>query len=196
MSPKVFLSALILAGGKSSRMGRDKSLLPFGGKTMLEHMTQLTQGIFEETIVVVNHRAKTEGLDLSKAKVYEDLFKNGGPLAGIYTGLSYSKHSASCVFTCDMPFIDEVFIRNLLGFWRADMEALCFEDKQGRLQPFPGIYVRSSRFLVRTMLNQGESSMQHFLQVALVNPLVLKEEKLKVFINMNTLEDYYYVLTS
>lgn len=198
------LSAIILAGGKSSRMGRDKALLPFGDETMLEKITALLNPIFEETLVIVDERSKTKDLKLGPAKVHEDLFQNKGPLAGIYTGLSYSKNKACCVFPCDMPFIDSFLILNLVDSWRAacktgephpgfgreDMDALCFEDACGRLQPFPGIYSRSCRFRALSLLNQGEKSMQNFLDVTLIKPLILREEKMKVFMNMNTIEDY------
>ena len=187
-------TGLILAGGKSSRMGRDKALLPLEGRTMLENIAELSGRIFEETLVVVNAREKTEGLHLSGAQVYEDLFKDKGPLAGIYTGLSYAKTQAACVFTCDMPLIDEVLIGELAGFWEAGMDGVAFEDGEENLQPFPGMYGRSTRLLIRTLLNQGESSMHRFLEVAHLKPLVLRKEKISVMVNMNTIEDYYQVL--
>ena len=194
MPDKLPFTALILSGGKSSRMGRDKALLPFGGQTMLENIAKLTGRIFEETLIVVNDRLRIEGLDLRHVKVYEDLFKNKGPLAGIYTGLSYSKTQASCVFTCDMPFIDETLIRELADFWEEGVDALAFEDPEGNLQPFPGVYGRSARFLIRTLLHQGESSMRRFLGAARVKPFILKQEKISILTNMNTIEDYYEIL--
>jgi molybdopterin-guanine dinucleotide biosynthesis protein A len=191
---KIPLAAILLAGGKSRRMGRDKALLRFGEVTMLEHLARLAGRVFEDTLVVVERRSKTKGLDLGGAKICLDVFQNRGPLAGIYTGLSYASCEAACVLTCDMPFVDEVLLRSLAGFWRAGEDAVCFEEKGGRLQPFPGIYARSSRFLMRTLLDQGEASMKRFLEVALVRPLEFREERIEVFTNMNTIEDYYHVL--
>lgn len=194
MLAKLPFTALILAGGKSSRMGRDKALLPFGGKTMLEHTVDLTLPIFQEALVILRDRSKIEGLNLGRAKIHEDLFKNQGPLAGIYTGLAYSTTKAACVFTCDMPFIDEVLIRDLLHFWQDSIDALCFEDEKGRLQPFPGVYSRSSRFIIRALIDQGERSLGRFLEVASVKPLMLQKERIQVLTNLNTIEDYYRVL--
>lgn len=188
------MTAMILAGGKSSRMGQDKALLKFGDRTLLEHLAALMKPIFSETLVILDEREKTNNLDLSDAKVYEDLPKGKGPLAGIYTGLLYSKNEMSCVFTCDMPFVDEPLIHQLTGFWEQDYDAVCLEVPQGNYQPFPGIYARSARYVMGFLLNRGEGSMKKFLEVASVKPLVLEEEKIEVLMNMNTIQDYYRVL--
>lgn len=194
MKERLPLTGIILAGGKSSRMGRDKALLRFGDQTLLEHLAFLLGSIFEETLIVVDEKDKLEGLALGETKVYEDLVKARGPLGGIYTGLCYSKSKASCVLTCDMPWVDEVILQKLVNFWGEDDDVLCLENPQGELEPFPGVYSRSSRYLMRLLLERGEAAMHRFLEVAVVKPLVLKEEKIRVLTNMNTIEDYYRVL--
>lgn len=194
MPPKLPLSAIVLAGGQSSRMGRDKALLPYGEKTMLEHTAHLARNLFAETLIVVNDLAKIDKLELKGCKIYEDLFKQKGPLAGIYTGLVYSKNPANCILTCDMPLLDEEILRRLVEFWEKDFDVLCLEDPQGRLQPFPGIYLRSAMPLIHLLLERGENSMRHFLEIAMVKPLVIQQEQIRVLTNMNTVEDYYWVL--
>lgn len=194
MKTKLAMTAMILAGGKSSRMGQDKALLKFGGRTLLEHLTALMKPIFSETLVIVDEREKLKGLDLSNSKVYEDLPKGKGPLAGIYTGLLYSRNKMSCVFTCDMPFVDEPLIRQLTRFWEEDYDVVCLEGPQGNYQPFPGIYARSARYVMSFLLNRGEGSMKKFLEVTSVKPLILEEERIEVLTNMNTFQDYYRVL--
>ena len=196
MRDPISMTAIILAGGKSSRMRRDKALLPFGEKTMLEHIVDLVSPIFDETIVIVDTIAKVENLKLCEAQVYDDLIKNRGPLAGIYTGLSHSKTRANCVFTCDMPFIDPFLVEELVKFWEENYDVICLEDTEGRLQPFPGIYDRSSRHLMRLLLDKGYGSMLRFLEVVTAKLLVLKREKIQVLTNMNTVEDYYRVLSA
>jgi len=188
------LTGIILAGGKSSRMGQDKAFLRFGDCTLLEHLAFLLGSIFEETLIVVDQKDKLEGLVLGEANIYEDLIQARGPLGGIYTGLCYSKTKASCVLTCDMPWVDEVILRELVNFWGEDDDVLCLENPQGELEPFPGVYSRSSRHLMRLLLERGEAAMHRFLEVAIIKPLILKEEKIRVLTNMNTIEDYYRVL--
>lgn len=194
MKGKFPLTALILAGGKSSRMGQDKALLKFGEVTMLEHLAGLINPLFEETLVIVDDRAKTDRLRLGEAGVYEDWVKGQGPLAGIYTGLLYSRQNASCIFTCDMPFVDREMIRGLVGFWEEGYDVVCLEESPGRYQPFPGIYLRTSRHLMRFLLDKGENSLGRFLESASVKPLVFEREKVRLLENMNYIEDYYRVL--
>ena len=188
------MTAMILAGGKSSRMGRDKAFLKFGGVTMVENLVSLLIPLFEETFVIAEEKEKFKSLNLGPARVCEDFIKGRGPLAGIYSGLSYSKTQASAVFTCDMPFIDSSFIEELIEFWEGDFDALAIEDGKGRLEPFPGIYARSSRHLMRLLLNRKEASMHRFLEVAVVKKLILRKERVRILTNMNTIEDYYAVL--
>ena len=198
------ITGIILAGGKSSRMGRDKALLPFGGKTLLEDMAQRMSGIFDETLVIVDERAKTEGLDLGAAQVHEDLVKYQGPLSGIYTGLCDSKNRASFVWPCDMPLIDEWAIHQLIRKWKTEFsgledlspEVICFEDAEGRAQPFPGVYRRSARTLIRLLLDQGQASMNRFFEVVTVRSFPLDQEKAEVLTNLNTPEDYEKILRS
>ncbi len=194
MLGKIAMSAIVLAGGKSSRMGRDKALLPFGKRTMLEHLAAITPSLFEETWIVVDQKSKTEGLHLEGAQVCEDLMKHRGPLAGLYTGLCASHLNANCVLTCDMPLVDEALLRNLVDYWDSDLDGLCLEDAKGHLQPFPGIYSRSCRLLMRSLLDVGEASMKRFLQVAVIKPLPVSEETEPAFTNMNTPEDYRVLL--
>lgn len=188
------MTAVLLAGGQSRRMGRDKSLLKFGEETVVEYLTALFSGIFAETMLIVNRREKLKGLNLVGAAIYEDLLPGRGPLAAVYTGLRYAGHQAACVFTCDMPLVDEMLIRELVDFWEEGSDVVCLEDSKGKYQPFPGIYSRESYSFMAHFLRRGEGSMGAYLSVASVKPLILKEEKIAVLTNMNYIEDYYRVL--
>lgn len=194
MPKQISLSAIVLAGGKSSRMGRDKSLLPFGERTMIEHLASILRPVFSETLVIVDRKMKFTGLDLRGAAVHEDRFPGRGPLGGIYTGLAESGHGAACVVTCDMPFVDGDFLRQLAGFWEESYDALCLENPEGELEPFPGIYHRQSRHLARLLLEGGQLSVRLFLRVAAVKVLTIETKKIRVFTNLNTVEDYYQAL--
>lgn len=190
VSEKILMSAVILAGGQSSRMGRDKALLPFGPGTLLEFLADAVSSIFCETLIVVNEKQKCAGLDLGGAGIYEDLFKNRGPLAGLYTGLSYAQHQASCVLTCDMPFLDEKVLREMASVWQEGYDVICLEDSEGIAQPFPAIYLRSCKYLISLLLERREHSMKRLFEVATVKTFTLPQETKKVLMNMNTPEDY------
>ena len=193
MKNKVPMTAIILAGGKSSRMGRDKALLKFGGETVLEDLVQLTTSLFSETFIIAGPSKNYQQLNLRGAVIFNDFWENKGPLVGLYTGLSYSMHQVSCVLTCDMPFVDASLIRELAALWQEGYDAVCPEDFEGRLQPFPGIYCRSSRHFIRLLLDRGETAMRRLFDILVIRPLVLGKKESEVLANMNTLKDYEQV---
>ncbi len=194
MGSKFSMTGIILAGGKSSRMGRDKALLKFGEKTLLENLIHLSDRTFNETLVIVNDKSKLDGLDLGSTHAYEDLIQERGPLAALYTGLVYSKNPDACVLTCDMPFVDDFILNELAEFWEVGYDAICIEEPEGNYQPFPGIYRRSCRGIIKSLIDRGENAMKCFLQITSVKSLILEKEKIEILTNMNCLEDYYQVL--
>lgn len=188
------MTGMILAGGKSSRMGDDKALLKFGEASLLEHLAWILAPLFKEVLILVDEKEKLKHLSLGEAKVYQDFIKHQGPLGGIYTGLLYAQYPAACVLTCDMPLIDEQTLCALVGFWEEEYDLVSLEEPEGNYHPFPAVYGRPSRHLMRFLLNRGENSMRRFLECATVKPLTLQEERIRVMTNMNFIEDYYKIL--
>ena len=193
MKNKLPMTAVILAGGKSSRMGCDKALLGLGDETVLENQARLTASIFSETLIIASRNKNYQRLNLYGAVVLHDFLENKGPLVGLYTGLAHSTHQTSCVLTCDMPLVHERLLRDLAGFWQEEYDAVCPEDSEGRLQPFPGIYRRSSRHFIRLLLDRGETAMRRLFDVLVIRPLVLGQKDSEALLNMNTPEDYEQV---
>ena len=190
MENKVPMTALILAGGKSSRMGCDKALLKFGEETLLEDLVQLTTSIFSETFIISSQSKNYQQLNLRGAVVLNDFWENKGPLVGLYTGLSYSTHQVNCVLTCDMPLVDVSLLRELAALWQEGYDAVCPEDSEGRLQPFPGIYGRSSRHFIRLLLDRGETAMRRLFDILVIRSLALGKKESELLANMNTIKDY------
>ena len=85
MSP---LHGLILTGGASSRMGRDKALLKFGAETILEDVIRLTTSLFSETFIIASQSKNYHPLNVRGAVILNDFWENKGPLVALYTGLS------------------------------------------------------------------------------------------------------------
>ncbi len=191
MLKKIPMTGILLAGGKSSRMGKDKALLPFGECTALEHLGKLFDSLFQQTLILVADRTKYFSLDLPKGFFFEDLVKNRGPLGGLSTGFAYANHSPCFAATCDMPLIHEPFIRSMVRAWKAELgDALCIQDPEGRWEPFPGIYNRENRSLVRVLMDSGHLSMSRLFEVISVDGWAMPEEYREVMVNMNTPADY------
>ena len=195
MLKKIPMTGILLAGGKSSRMGTDKALLPFGRRTVLEHLGKLFDSIFEQTVIIVNDKTKYLSLDLPSRFFLEDLVKNRGPLGGLSTGFAYANHSDCFVGTCDMPLIHELFIREMIKAWKGKtIDALCTKNPEGRWEPFPGIYKRENRSLIRILMDLGHLSVGRLLEVIAVDPWTMPESFKGVMMNMNTQTDYQAVL--
>ena len=104
------ISCAILAGGRSSRMGKDKALLEVNGKKLVQRVHEKVKNLFAETIVIAN---KPDALTFLDIPIFSDLIANLGPLGGIYTALKHSSFPQCLVIACDLPFIPEELIRSL-----------------------------------------------------------------------------------
>ncbi len=105
------ISCIILAGGKNSRMGKQKIFLRFGESSILELQTFLLRQIFEEIIVVTN---TPNAYQTDDTKIIRDIISECGPIGGLYSGLSVSSNIHSFLIACDMPFINIELIRYMV----------------------------------------------------------------------------------
>lgn len=163
MRPKLPLTGVILAGGKKSH-----------GRALIESLACLMDSLFEETLVIVNDNKNFASLGMKNTAVYGDLFKNQGPLASLYTAMAYAKYPRCCVISCDMAMIDRTLLMDLAQPEQEAYDILCLEDENGKPSPFPGIYSRASRFLIRLLIERREYSMQRFMQVAVAKAVAPK----------------------
>ncbi|WP_019154043.1 molybdenum cofactor guanylyltransferase [Robertmurraya massiliosenegalensis] len=128
-------TGIILAGGKSSRMGTNKALLMIEGKTIIEQAVEELRSIVNNIIIVTNSFEDYAFLNLPMVK---DEWKDMGPLAGIHAGLSFSKTERNLIVACDMPFISaklgDVLLKQL-----EDYEA-AIPEISGQLHPLFAAY--------------------------------------------------------
>jgi len=139
-------SAIILAGGKNSRIGKNKAFIELPtGETILQHTINILQEIFPEIIIVTNQSQDPEfGKDAYlkfNAQVVEDLIKESGPLGGIFTGLCYSVSKHNFVVACDMPFIKPALIRLLLE--ESGNYDVVIPEIDGEVEPLFAVYSKN-----------------------------------------------------
>ena len=96
------ITGVILAGGKSSRMGTDKGVLELNGKKIIEHIIYSIKPVVDEIIIISN----SNNYDYLGFKVYSDIIKERGPLAGIHTALTHTTTERNLIVSCDIPFIN------------------------------------------------------------------------------------------
>jgi len=112
MIKKEELTGIILAGGKSSRMGKDKGLCEFNGKALVAYAIETLKPLCGKLIISANHFP--EKYEQFEVPVIGDEIKNIGPMGGIYTCLKHSTTRHNLVLSCDTPFVGTILLKHLL----------------------------------------------------------------------------------
>lgn len=136
----LFGTAIILAGGKSSRMGFDKARIEICGKPIVALIIDQLREIFEDVIVVTNNPKDFSGLD---ARITGDILKGAGPLGGIHSGLTLAKSEYSFLTACDMPVISTKYAKYMMDIARRDMPHAVITAKGDWVEPFHALYKKS-----------------------------------------------------
>ncbi|CAN5314522.1 molybdenum cofactor guanylyltransferase [soil metagenome] len=103
------ITGILLAGGKSSRMGSDKGILKVNGLAMAEHVIHALEKITSSIIIIANN----ENYAQFGYPVYKDVITDCGPMGGIYTGLLHSETNLNLVVSCDIPFVSVELLQAL-----------------------------------------------------------------------------------
>lgn len=106
------ISGIVLAGGKSRRMGRDKAFLDFGGMPLIARVIERVRRVCTEVIIVANDVDAYAHLG---ARVVKDVYPGKGSLGGIYSGLLAAREEHALVVACDLPFLNETLLRYLIA---------------------------------------------------------------------------------
>ena len=183
-------TAVILTGGKSSRMGRPKALLPFDGEPLIAHMVRRLARVFPETVVVA---APDQELPLLPVTLARDEVAYQGPVSGIYHGLQAATKEVCFVTSCDAPFLSLPLISHLLS-QTTDCDVVV-PFWQERFQPLHAVYRRSVAPLLHEQLERSE--LRPISLYPKVRTREIHESEVRrfdpeglSFLNMNTPEDY------
>ena len=191
------ITGIILSGGKSSRMGENKSLLKIGNKTIIERIVELMKDIFSENIIITNTPDEYKFLQLP---LYEDIYKWKGPLAGIHSGLTYSKTEKNFVISCDTPLMTKEMIQYIVNF--QTRKPIVFCRAAGYRQPLIGVYKKQIIIEIEKFLSDNDEttdkSFHHFLKkvnAEIIDPQDLLFYKDELFFNVNSPDDYTTILS-
>lgn len=187
-----FKSAVILAGGRSTRMGFDKQMLEVRGKRIVEHLISLLRTRFEDIMV----SSPTLTLyALEQVRAIQDIHENIGPLGGIHSALVHAKSEAVFTIACDMPFLEVPYIDFMMDQMEGRACDACVTSYGGHLETFHAFYCRSALPVLEGELAQGRYSVNRF--TGKINTLIIPEEIAKqylpdwrAFTNLNTPQDY------
>jgi molybdopterin-guanine dinucleotide biosynthesis protein A len=183
------ITGMILAGGRSIRMGQDKAFIEVDGIPIILRIFAVLDRLFPETIIVANEEEPYGKLGIP---VYSDLIPGQGALGGLYTGLVRSTFSYAFCVACDMPFLSQPLIHYLLG--KIDQYDAVVPHTSDGLQPLHAIYSKKCVEPIRHVLELGITKVVDvypLIRLGIVDEkefLALDPEK-RSFTNVNTPED-------
>ena len=189
------IGALILMGGKNSRMnGNVKGLLKIKNSKFLEKI-QETLNDFSSIYLSINDKFSKEqkqNFENMGFKIIEDIYKEIGPLGGIYSSLLNCKEEYLFITACDMPFITKNSIEVLCNKVDKNTDGVVFYDKNNKLYPLGAIYSKNVLPIIEEMIEKKYYKLSYLIEKS--NFVKINIEKtdipLKVLSNINTLQEY------
>ena len=181
MATETQITGIILAGGKSSRMGFDKGFALYNNKPFVAHIIDAMRPLVDHIIIVSNN----ENYDRFNLKRVNDLIEDTGPLAGLYSGLFHSKTENNLVLSCDIPLINEVVLRRLIDDISFKKDIIQFSIN-GKTNPLIAIYKKRCLASCLKTLESGERRLQTFVKHQNTKTIRLESSLEKYVSNINT----------
>jgi len=185
------VTGVLLAGGKSRRMGQDKRLLSVGDATLYTRSLSVLRAIFERVVVVV---AQDSPLVASDAPVLRDVIPHCGSLGGLYTGLKEARTQWVFAVACDMPFLDPGTIRHFTSL-KGEGDVIMAKLRNG-FQPMHALYHRNCLPIMEGLIHAQDFKIHRLADhPSLRARIVIPEELSRVdpegrsFYNVNTPAD-------
>jgi molybdopterin-guanine dinucleotide biosynthesis protein A len=183
------VSAFVLAGGRSSRMGTDKAFVEYQGRTLLSRAVDLVTGI-TRNLYILGSRERFGAF----GDVVEDEIPDHGPLGGIHAALRASSSDRNLILAVDMPFVTAAFLQYLLGEAERNEAVVTAPRAAGNWQPLCAVYRRAFAAPADSALRSGHNRIDALFEKTTLR--IIDEEELgragfsaKLFRNLNTREE-------
>lgn len=185
MGPEA-VTGVVLAGGRSSRMGTNKALLEVGGVRLIDGAVATLRAIFPEVLLIANDPEAYVSLGLP---VFPDLLPGKGPLGGLYTAVSAAHHPWAFCLACDMPFANPTLIRYLASL-AEEFDVVVPRTPEG-VQPLHALYGKTCLPAMRRHLDEDRLKIDRLydgLRVRYVEEDEMRphDPELLSFWNLNT----------
>ncbi|MCI0812879.1 MAG: molybdenum cofactor guanylyltransferase [Chloroflexi bacterium] len=204
MGTQLNASGIVLAGGRSRRLGRAKALEPFQGEPLIRRVIDRLSRITDDLVFVVNDHEQASALPISSRDIdltYDiviDKYPDGGSLGGIYTGLLAANSQWAFVVACDMPFLNVELMRHMLSM--RDGQDVVVPRTDGYPEPTHALYNKSCLPFIEKRLKRDDLKIARFFDEIRVRFLEEAEVRgldgdLLSFFNVNTQDDLDRALT-
>ena len=182
------LYGLVLAGGRSSRMGADKAALQYAGRTQLERAMALLAPHVVRAYVSVRAEQRADPVRARYPQIADEL-DDLGPIAGLLAAQAHHPQAAWLVLACDLPFLDELTLTQLLAARDAGGLATAYRSSHDGLpEPLCAIYEPASGPALRAYVAQGNRCPRRFLRQ--VAARLVTEPNPRALDNINTPQEY------
>lgn len=182
------MKGLILIGGQSSRMGQDKSLLNYHGKTQREYLFELLKKYCSD--VYFSCRAN-QSEQINEDKIID--FQGIGPIGGILSAFDFDDTTDWLVIACDMPLIDEDVIQELTNHFKTSDKTTAFNNPENNSpEPLLTIYKRGSFKPIKLFVESGQKSPMRYLKS--IDIQLINSKSISFLKNINTPEEYKKML--
>jgi molybdopterin-guanine dinucleotide biosynthesis protein A len=187
---KIAFTGVVMAGGRSTRMGRDKALLKLAdGRTLLEQAVETLRVLSATEVIVSIANAKSYGLPGTRE--IADVRPDCGPLGGLHACLVAAEHPLCAVLAVDVPAMTPEYLRGLLGRTKSGRGVVPMVDDSA--EPLVAVYPKEALSEVERALDAGEFSLQKLVrrleQAGLVECVPVAEGDRTLFANWNSPED-------
>ena len=191
------VTGIILAGGKSSRLGRDKAWEDVGGQRIIDRVIGALQSSCDEVLIIGDRPERQNELSLPKCIQYRsDDLKGRGSIGGLYTGLKAADTLWSLVVACDMPFISRELIRFMLSIISKNRCDAIVPVINGRYQPTHALYNSTCIPFIEKNISSGNFRMDSYFDEIYLEEISedvinsIKGAELSFF-NVNTEDDLF-----
>ncbi len=180
-------SFILLAGGKSSRMGRDKASLPMLGSSLLQLQLDKARLLGADDILISGGQEYIPG-----TRAIPDILPERGPLGGLHACLAAAKHPACVVLTVDMPLLPVPILRELLE--RHQDAELTLAQHGEKWEPLVGVYASCLHARIAPMIGHGGAPVLRLIEASAHQFIPLKSDEI-LWANCNTPQDFEKMLS-
>lgn len=171
------MTSIILAGGKSSRLGRRKPLQAIGGKSLIQWVIDRLAVLSREIIIATAHGEAIPYVSDAKIKTVADIYPEKGPLAGIYSGLIASSSSQAIVVGCDTPFLSVGFLEYMTRI-SSTFDAVV-PRIENEVEPLCAVYSKTCLAHIQELLEQNDLRIDRLFGVVKVR--YVEEDEINSF---------------
>lgn len=180
------ITGIVLAGGKSSRMGTDKSLMMLNEKPIISYVIEAIRPLCSQIVISSNKHV----YDFTGCEVWPDLYPVQAPMIGIYSCLERSSTDLNIVVSCDVPFVETALFSHLLS--NKGNSDIIVPVHDGYLEPLCAIYKKKVVTELQQYIDQQNYRLLEFIENASHKRLEISASLFspRIFMNLNTLDEF------